>query len=92
MQNVRVAQQGNATFGLGSDNQKYQREQSWDGWYSDYYIVNIFDGSRELVLEHHASYASLSTDGHYLLYYKNTASTWYAYDHKARQHRSLAKD
>ena len=91
MQGVQIGQQGNATFGIGYDSQKYQREQSWNGWYNDYYVVNVFDGSRELVLEHHAGSASMSTDGHYLLYYKKTDSTWYAYDHKARQHRALTK-
>jgi len=92
MPSVRITQYGNGSFGIGYENLKYQREQSWDGWFNDIYIVNIFDGSRELVLEHHTAYASLSTDGHYLLYYKNTDSTWYAYDHKARQHRALTKD
>ncbi|RLD67566.1 MAG: S9 family peptidase [Bacteroidetes bacterium] len=92
MASVRISLQGNGTFGIGYDNQKYQREQSWDGRYNDVYIVNVFDGSRELVLEHHMGYAGLSTDGHYLLYYKNTDSVWYAYDHKARQHRALTKE
>jgi len=92
MQSVRITQHGDGTFGIGYENKKYQREQSWDGWYNNIYIVNVFDGSRELVLEHHAGYAAMSTDGHYLLYYKTTDSTWYAYDHKARKHRALTKD
>ena len=92
MQFVQVAQEGNSTFGLGIDYQRYRQEQSWDGWYSDYYIVNVLDGSRELVLEHQAGSVSISADGHYLLYYKYEDSAWYAYDHKAHQHRNLTKD
>jgi dipeptidyl aminopeptidase/acylaminoacyl peptidase len=91
LQTVQIGQKGNAKYGVGYDNQKYQKEQSWDGWYSDFYIVNIANGNRELILEKHAGYAKLSTDGNYLLYYKKTDSTWYAYDQKARQHRALTK-
>lgn len=91
MQSVQIGQKGNSNYGVGFDSQKYQREQSWDGWYSDYYIVNITNGSRELVLEHFSGQVSLSTDGHYLLYYSKKDSAWYAYDHKARQHRALTK-
>jgi len=92
LQYVSIAQEGNNNYALGIDNQKYQREQSWDGWYSDYYIINVNDGSRELVLEHHSGAASLSTDGHYLLYFKQKEGVWYAYNHKSRQHIALTKD
>jgi len=91
MQNIQIGQKGNTNFGIGYDDQKYQKEQSWNGWYSDYYIVNINSGTRELVLEHHAGSVQISDNGHYLLYYKKTDSTWYAYDHKARQHHALTK-
>ena len=91
MRNIRVPQDGNANYALGTESRKYEREISWDGWYSDYYIVNVLDGSRELVLEHHQDYAALSTGASYLLYYKNTDSSWYAYDHKARKHIALTK-
>jgi len=92
LQNIQIGQKGNAQYGIGFDDKKYQKEQSWNGWYNDYYIVNITNGSRELVLERHAGSVNLSIDEHYLLYYKKTDSTWYAYDHKARQHRALTKD
>ncbi len=91
MRRVQVAQRGNARFAIGYASQKYEREISWDGWYNDIYLVNVLDGSRELVLERHSGYAALSTDGNYLVYYKKQDSCWYVYDHRARQHRNLTK-
>jgi dipeptidyl aminopeptidase/acylaminoacyl peptidase len=89
---VRPAREGSSHFALGIDDLKYAREQSWDGWYSDYYAINIHDGSRELVLEHQQSYASISPFGNYIIYFNNTDKNWYVYDIKARKHINLTKD
>ncbi len=92
IRNVYLPQEGSSNFALGIDDQKYAKEQSWDGWYSDYYAVNVHDGSREIVLEHQQSYARLSPYGNYILYFKDRDKNWYVYDIKARKHINLTKD
>ncbi len=90
VRNVYPAHEGTAKYALGIDNMKYAREQSWDGWYDNYYAINIFDGSKELVLEHQQGYAALSPGGFYIVYFKN--KNWYVYDINARKHINLTKD
>ncbi|OIP02689.1 MAG: hypothetical protein AUJ98_00460 [Bacteroidetes bacterium CG2_30_33_31] len=92
LESVSTIQNGNGTVALGNSDKPYEREQSWDGYYADYYVVSTLDGSRDMVLSHFSGTASLSTDGNYLLYFKNTDSSWYAYDIKARMHKSLTKN
>ena len=92
MRNVRLLHNGNADIALGIATKKYERKQSWDGFYADYYLVNTRDGSRQLVLEDFQGRAALSADGHYLLYFNKKDSSWYSYDIKARRHIALTKD
>lgn len=92
LRNVSKAMEGSSHFALGIDDQKYAREQSWDGWYFNYYAINVHDGSRELVLEHHQSYARLSPFGNYIIYFNDNDKNWYVYDIKGRKHINLTKD
>ncbi len=63
---------------------KYGKEQTWDGWYSDYYAINIHDGSRDLMLEHHQGAIEISPKGNYIIYFKSEDKNWYSYDIEAR--------
>lgn len=92
IRSVSQAMEASSHFALGIDEQKYAREQSWDGWYFDYYAINVHDGSRELVLEHHQSYARLSPFGNYIIYFNDKDKNWYVYDIKGRKHINLTKD
>ncbi len=92
IRNVRIPMEGKSHFALGIDDLKYAKEQSWNGWFSDYYAINVHDGSRELVLEHQQSYAQLSPQGNYIIYFNDADSNWYVYDIKGRKHLNLTKD
>lgn len=89
---VVSAKEGSSHFALGIDDQKHAREQSWAGWFNDYYAINVHDGSRELVLEHQQSYAKLSPYGNYIIYFNQKDSNWNVYDIKGRSHINLTKD
>jgi dipeptidyl aminopeptidase/acylaminoacyl peptidase len=82
---------GSSHYALGMDQEKYGKEQSWDGFYADYYIVNIHNGQRELILEHHQSRAELSPNGNFLIYYNTKDKNWYSYDVEARKHLNITK-
>lgn len=90
--NVSLILKGDGKVGLLSNRKKYMKKRSWDGFYTDYYIVNMFDGSKEIVLEDFQGYVGLSNEGNYLLYYNQKDSAWYSYDIKARKHISLTKN
>ena len=91
IRSVRTIHNGNGKVALGVASKKYGRKTSWDGYYADYYIVNVIDGSRELVLEDFNGSVALSAGGAYLLYFNRSDSSWYSYDIKARRHTSLTK-
>jgi dipeptidyl aminopeptidase/acylaminoacyl peptidase len=92
LENMRLNQQGDGNIGLASNDKKYRKERSWDGYYADFYIVNLLDGSNELVLEKHQGSPSLSVEGNYLLYFDAENKTWFSYDVEARKHVNLTKD
>lgn len=92
MRRVSTIHNGNSIIALGSSSKPYEREQSWDGWYSDYSIVNTLDGSRDQFLTHFSGRVSLSADGSYAIYFESKDSSWYAYDIEGRRQISLTKE
>ncbi|MEO0478349.1 MAG: prolyl oligopeptidase family serine peptidase [Planctomycetota bacterium] len=61
-----------------SDAEAYAREISWDGRYSDFYVVNGFDGRRQKVIERLRGFASSSPGGRYLLSFDG--QHWHCHD------------
>ena len=92
VRSIQIVGDGQSRFALGIDDMKYAREQSWDGWYINYYAVNIFDGSKDQVLEHHQGYVAMSPNGNYIVYFNQDLGQWFSYDIKARKHTNLTKD
>jgi dipeptidyl aminopeptidase/acylaminoacyl peptidase len=68
-----------ARLALGSTDLSYRQLISWDRSYDDYYLVNVFDGSRLKVLEKSPFSARFSPEGHYLLYFEDAEKQWYSY-------------
>ena len=68
-----------AKLALGSTALPHRQLISWDRSYSDYYLINLNDGSRRKVLEKAPFRASISPGGQYLLYFDDTEKQWYSY-------------
>lgn len=68
----------------------YLKEVTWDGRYHDSYVVNLSDGTRELVAKRIGERASLSPKGQYVAYYD--AGHWFLYDAESRVTRNLTQD
>jgi len=64
---------------LGSSDMAYRQLVSWDQGYSDFYLVNIMDGSRKKLLEKFPGSLSISPGGQYFLYFNETDRNWYSY-------------
>ncbi len=90
VRNIRFAINDKSHFALGIDDISFAKEQSWDGWYSNYYVINTHDGSKELILKHFQGSIRISPNGTYVVYFKDEA--WYSYDIKARKHTNLTNN
>jgi len=72
---------------LGSSSIPYAKRVTWDGRYSDYYLVDLARGDKKLVLSAHQGRPSLSPDGLYLSWYEE--GDWYLMELATRQSRNL---
>jgi dipeptidyl aminopeptidase/acylaminoacyl peptidase len=66
---------------LGTDDLPYRQEISWDGTYSDVYLVDVKSGQRRRINERFRSGApmTLSPAGKYLLYFDESQNDWFSY-------------
>jgi len=62
---------------LGSSDVPYRQLVSWDGRYTDHYIVNLQDGSRRKSFEKARFGATLSPGGNYVLTFDQRDSQWH---------------
>ena len=75
---------------LGSSSIPYAQRTTWDGRYSDYYLVDIKTGEKKLIIKEQQHSVRLSPDGKYLVYYKD--SHWYLVETSTKKSRNLTKD
>ncbi|MGA1606841.1 MAG: prolyl oligopeptidase family serine peptidase [Planctomycetota bacterium] len=72
---------------MATDSDVYAAEVSWDGRYSDTYVINTIDGSRHRVIEHLRGSASPSPTGRYLMWFD--ANHWSVLDLATMERRAL---
>ena len=73
MPDIRISENKHTLLGFSS--KPYAKRVTWDGRYSDYYLVDLNSGEKRLVLTEHQGRPSLSPDGFYLCWYKE--GSWY---------------
>jgi dipeptidyl aminopeptidase/acylaminoacyl peptidase len=74
---VRTQSKSLSDIVLGTSDLKYQKESSWEGAStSDYYIVNLKTGAKNLVLEKYDSRPVLSPSGKFLVYWDTKSRNW----------------
>lgn len=79
----------NAQYALGSSQVPYLKLMTWDGFYNDYYIVNLQTGERELMAEQLQEDADLSPGGNYVVFYED--KDWHLYDIENEVYRNLTE-
>ncbi|URQ85575.1 S9 family peptidase [Pseudoalteromonas sp. SCSIO 43088] len=79
---IRVNSTNNANAVIGSSDIKYRKLRTWEGFFSDFYIVDLKTGKKSLIAEKLSSYTpvKLSASGRYAAFYKDQA-IW-AFDRK----------
>lgn len=88
MPGIRLTE--NNTRVLGLSTLPYAKEVTWDGRYSDYYLVDLASGNKRMILEHHDQVVRLSPDGKQLVYYKD--AQWYLMNAATLETRCLTED
>lgn len=70
---LNVSATNHKTAVIGSSDLKYRKLRTWEGFFSDYYIVNLKSGNKSLITEKLSSYSdvSLSESGRYAAFYKD---------------------
>ncbi len=87
MPDIRI--QKNCHILLGSSSVPYAKLVTWDGRYSDYYLVDLETGKKELVLTAHQGRPSLSPDGKFLSWYKE--GNWFLMNTSNQETRKLTE-
>ena len=80
MPDVGVGRDGDGSTALGLSNVPYRQLISWDGRYADLHVVDIEDGSRELVGEMVRGAGTLSPAERYITRWDGFANAWFAID------------
>ena len=64
---------------LGTSNMPYRPLISWDGTYSDIFLVNVADGARQPIFTKMRGTPRMSPGGTYLLYFDPLEADWFTY-------------
>lgn len=90
--NVVIPNHDNADYALLKSQFPYYKEMTWDGWYYDYYILNLKTGEKQKVLTHQNMPVVISPSGEKLAYFSSRDSLWYLRDLKNNFEKKLMID
>ena len=85
MPDLQVPQ--NPQVAMGTSDQPYLKEITWDGNYRDVFISYLNTGFRKKILTRHQFDVSLSPNGRFVVYYND--KNWYLYDVRLKYARRL---
>ncbi|WP_371188330.1 prolyl oligopeptidase family serine peptidase [Thalassotalea maritima] len=79
---INVKATNNEHAVVGQSDLKYRKLRTWEGFFSDFYLVDLDDGDKHLIAEKLSSYTpvKVSESGRYAAYYQDGA--YWSYDSK----------
>ncbi len=80
----------NANVLIGSNDEPYMRERTWDGSYRDYYFVDPKTGKRTQFLEHFGGWVNLSPQGRFAAYYQD--KHWFLINTESGKIKNLSEN
>jgi len=89
---VSVAERGDGAVALGTSNLDYRQLVSWEGRYSDLFIVDMEDGTSQRVAEMVRGRPTLSPSGAYVTWWDGFETVWMAYDVQSGETINLTED
>lgn len=76
---------------IATNDRPYQREATWEyPWKTNYYLVDLTNGSNKLLLEGQGFRTSLTPSGEYFIYYHGPDSCWYSIDSKSGIQKNIS--
>lgn len=87
---IKLVNKSNTDFALGTNSQPYLKERNWGSYVSDYYLINLKTGEKNLVLKANSS-ASISPTAKYIVWYNDLDSTYYSMNNANRKITALTK-
>jgi dipeptidyl aminopeptidase/acylaminoacyl peptidase len=78
--NVSLGDDGDGAYALGTSGLPYRQLISWDRRYSDLYVIDLEDGSRDMVAEMVPGGGTLSPSGRYITRWDGFEKAWFAID------------
>ncbi len=85
--NVQTAPTGD--YVLVSSSRPYEKRITWEGWFRDVYVMNLFTGEKQPVVEEMQGNVSLSPNGLYVLYFLN--ANWHSMNTLTGEHINLTE-
>lgn len=79
----------NPRYALGLADLPYLKEITWDGNYSDVYLVDLTTGASKKIVTRFDGRPSLSPEGRFVVYYND--KNWYLYDVKNGMTKNLTE-
>jgi dipeptidyl aminopeptidase/acylaminoacyl peptidase len=90
---TRLADEGNGTFALVSNDEPYILESQWTGrTAADLAIVNVNTGVVKSALKKNLGFTQFSPKGNYAYGYNPADSTWFTYNINTSKYTALTKD
>ena len=86
---VAVSENGDGGIALGTSNLPYRQLVSWDGRYSDLFLVDVRNGSRQGIAEMIRGGGSLSPGGSYVTRWDGFEKAWFATNTETRETTNL---
>jgi len=84
-ESVNINSRSDSKYAIISDNENYQKTYSWAfPWPSDYGLINLETGEKEMLLKEQAYYPSLSPSANLMVWYNGQDSTWMGLDLKTK--------
>ncbi|MBD3639026.1 MAG: S9 family peptidase [Crocinitomicaceae bacterium] len=81
IETVQTYNHNNASFGLGTNNDLFSIERTWQyPWRYSYYLFNINTGSKELIKDSITFSSGISPSGHFFIWYDPIDSSWMSKD------------
>jgi len=80
----------NPNHALGSSSVPYLKLMTWEGFFDDYYAVDLESGEKKIIAERLRFGAYLSPGGNYAVYYDDRH--WYRYDIESDRYLNLTEN
>ncbi len=77
---LELGNEGNARYALAEDESNYHMMRTWDvDVYRDLTLIDVQEGSREVIRAKIKGNARLSPQANYVIWYSNPDTAWYSY-------------